>query len=63
MRQGYFLTRLGAWERSKILGKSNPARAEEIANGVTRLTSPEDMGARFKVVCLAPHGAPTPAGF
>jgi NADH dehydrogenase [ubiquinone] 1 alpha subcomplex assembly factor 7 len=63
MRQGYFLTRLGAWERSKILGKSNPARAEEIANGVTRLTSPEDMGARFKVVCLAPHGAPAPAGF
>jgi SAM-dependent MidA family methyltransferase len=63
MRQGYFLTRLGAWERSKILGASNPARAAEIAAGVTRLTAPEDMGARFKVVCHAPHGAPTPAGF
>jgi NADH dehydrogenase [ubiquinone] 1 alpha subcomplex assembly factor 7 len=63
MRQGYFLTRLGAWERSKILGASNPARAAEIAAGVTKLTAPEDMGARFKVVCLAPHGAPPPAGF
>ena len=63
MRQGYFLTRLGAWERSKILGASNPARAEEIAAGVAKLTRPEEMGARFKVVCLAPHGSPTPAGF
>ncbi len=63
MRQGYFLTRLGAWERSKILGASNPARAQEIAAGVAKLTAPEEMGARFKVVCLAPHGAPTPAGF
>jgi NADH dehydrogenase [ubiquinone] 1 alpha subcomplex assembly factor 7 len=63
MRQGYFLTRLGAWERSKILGSSNPARAAEIAAGVAKLTAPEDMGARFKVVCLTPHGAPTPAGF
>lgn len=63
MRQGHFLIRLGVWERSKTLSRSNPARAGEIAASVGRLTAPDDMGGRFKVVSLAPHGASPPAGF
>ena len=63
LRQGHFLSRLGVWERAKRLGAANPGRASEITAGVSTLTSPEEMGARFKAICLAPRGAPTPAGF
>jgi SAM-dependent MidA family methyltransferase len=34
-----------------------------VLEGVRRLTDPGEMGERFKVVALAPHDAPTPAGF
>ncbi|MDZ4759490.1 MAG: SAM-dependent methyltransferase [Alphaproteobacteria bacterium] len=63
LQQGYFLTRLGALERGRALAAANPASAEEILAGVRKLTAPEHMGARFKAVCLAPHGSPAPAGF
>jgi NADH dehydrogenase [ubiquinone] 1 alpha subcomplex assembly factor 7 len=63
IQQGYFLTRLGAQERAKTLAASNPPRAQEIHEGVRRLTAPSEMGERFKVLALAPWRAPTPAGF
>ena len=63
LQQGYFLTRLGAHERGKKLAASNPARASEVLEGVRRLTAPGEMGERFKVMALAPHDAPAPAGF
>jgi NADH dehydrogenase [ubiquinone] 1 alpha subcomplex assembly factor 7 len=63
IQQGYFLTRLGALERARSLGRANPARAEEIAAAVQKLIAPEQMGARFKAVCLSPHGVEPPPGF
>jgi NADH dehydrogenase [ubiquinone] 1 alpha subcomplex assembly factor 7 len=63
LQQGYFLTRLGALERGKKLAASNPPRAQEVLDGVRRLTAPDEMGERFKVIALAPHGSATPAGF
>ena len=63
IQQGYFLTKLGALERAKSLGRANPGRAEEIAAAVRKLTAPEQMGSRFKAVCLSPHGVDPPPGF
>jgi NADH dehydrogenase [ubiquinone] 1 alpha subcomplex assembly factor 7 len=61
--QGYFLTRLGIRERTATLTKANPARADEIAAATRKLTMPEEMGARFKAICLSPAGADAPPGF
>lgn len=63
LQQGYFLTRLGAHERAKVLAKANAERGDEIHAAVRKLTAQQEMGARFKVMALTPHGAPTPAGF
>ena len=63
IRQSYFLTRLGARERAQSLAAANPARANDIKAAVQKLVAPEDMGARFKVICLTPYGAETPPGF
>jgi len=63
IRQGYFLTRLGARERAQSLANANPGRAGEIKAAVQKLVAPEDMGARFKAICLAPYGTETPPGF
>jgi SAM-dependent MidA family methyltransferase len=63
IQQGYFLTRLGALERARSLGRANPVRAEEIAESVRKLVAPEEMGSRFKAVCLAPAGVDAPPGF
>jgi NADH dehydrogenase [ubiquinone] 1 alpha subcomplex assembly factor 7 len=61
--QGHFLTRLGARERAQSLAKANPGRATEIKAAAQKLLTPEEMGARFKVICLTPYGAETPPGF
>ncbi len=63
LQQAYFLTRLGAHERAKALAAANPDRAEEVFDGIRKLTSPQQMGARFKAIALAPHGTQKPAGF
>jgi NADH dehydrogenase [ubiquinone] 1 alpha subcomplex assembly factor 7 len=63
LQQGEFLSRLGVQERARILAAANASRAHEIQDGVRRLTAPSEMGERFKAIALAPHGAPTPAGF
>ncbi len=62
IQQGYFLTRLGAWERSRTLAAANPGRADEIAASVSKLMAREEMGARFKAIA-SPRRPPTPPGF
>jgi NADH dehydrogenase [ubiquinone] 1 alpha subcomplex assembly factor 7 len=61
--QGRFLTRLGVQSRSRTLCEANPARADEISAGVLRLVSPDEMGLRFKAICLAPRETSPPPGF
>ena len=63
IQQGYFLDRLGAHERSRALAAANPGRADEITAAVKKLVAPEDMGSRFKAICLAPKDAAIPPGF
>ena len=47
----------------QALIKANPETADAIHDGVRRLVDPAEMGARFKVMCLAAPGLPMPAGF
>ncbi len=61
--QGGFLMSLGAAQRAEQLARANPATADQIIAAVEKLVAPDDMGERFKVMCLAPDGAPAPAGF
>jgi NADH dehydrogenase [ubiquinone] 1 alpha subcomplex assembly factor 7 len=60
--QGEFLLRLGIGERAKALARANPAEAANIARAIERLTSPEQMGTLFKVLCAHSPGL-RPAGF
>jgi SAM-dependent MidA family methyltransferase len=60
--QGEWLLRLGMGERAKALARANPAEAGNIARAVERLTSPEQMGTLFKVLCAHSPGL-RPAGF
>lgn len=60
--QGPFLRALGAEMRAAALARANPARAEEIAAGLHRLTHPREMGALFKVMGLRRADAPALAG-
>ncbi len=60
--QGDWLLRLGIGERAKALARANPAEAGNIARAVERLTSPEQMGTLFKVLCAHSPGL-KPAGF
>ncbi len=62
-QQGSFLIRLGAQVRARALCEANPARANDISQGVLKLVSTDEMGARFKAICLAPLRTPTPPGF
>ncbi len=62
-QQGHFLIRLGAQVRARALCESNPSRADEISAAVLRLLSTDDMGSRFKAICLAPLRTPIPPGF
>jgi SAM-dependent MidA family methyltransferase len=58
--QGVFLERLGITARARTLARG-PA-AESVAAAHRRLTHPEEMGDLFKVMALAPPGAPLPPG-
>ena len=60
--QGDWLLRLGIGERAKALARANPNEAGNIARAVERLTSPEQMGTLFKVLCAHSPGL-KPAGF
>lgn len=61
-RQGEWLLKLGIGERAKALARSNPSEAGNIARAIERLTSPEQMGTLFKVLCAHSPGL-RPAGF
>ncbi len=63
LTQGAFLFRLGAEARAAQLVAAQPGRAEEIASGLRRLTDGAEMGQLFKVIAVAPRGAPVPPGF
>jgi NADH dehydrogenase [ubiquinone] 1 alpha subcomplex assembly factor 7 len=60
--QGEWLLKLGLGERARKLAKANPAEAANIARAIERLTSPEQMGTLFKVLCAHSPGL-KPAGF
>lgn len=61
--QSEFLLALGAEARMQQLVKDNPDKADEIYQRAKRLVDPEDMGTRFKVMCISSKGLPAPAGF
>ena len=60
--QGEWLLKLGLGERAKALARANPSEAGNIARAIERLTSPEQMGTLFKVLCAHSPGL-KPAGF
>ena len=60
--QGEWLLKLGLGERARKLARANPNEAANIARAIERLTSPEQMGTLFKVLCAHSPGL-KPAGF
>lgn len=61
--QGEWLVRLGLEQRAAALTMSGKADRAKIVRQLHRLTSEEEMGALFKVVCLSSPDAPPPPGF
>lgn len=61
--QGAFLAALTIGRRAEALARSQPARAGEIADGLERLTAPDQMGTLFKVAGAVSPGLPMPPGF
>lgn len=61
--QGQFLRALGIDLRCEALSRANPTHAERLARELHRLTSPDQMGVLFKVICLSSPNLPPPAGF
>jgi SAM-dependent MidA family methyltransferase len=61
-KQGEWLLKLGLGERAKALARANPSEAGNIARAIERLTSPQQMGTLFKVLCAHSPGL-RPAGF
>ncbi len=62
--QGVFLTRLGLFERTDRLARSQPpARAMALINAARRLAEPDQMGRLFKAFALCHPDSPPPPGF
>lgn len=61
--QGDFLRTLGIEARAAALSKRHPDAADRIARELHRLTSGDEMGALFQVLCLSNPQLPAPAGF
>jgi SAM-dependent MidA family methyltransferase len=61
--QGEWLIRLGIEARAQSLSRANPERAGDTQTALDRLTSREQMGARFKVIAVHSPDWPMPAGF
>ncbi len=61
--QGDWLDRLGIEARAAALAEAHPARATELSSALRRLTSPEEMGALFKVMAIHAADWPRPAGW
>ena len=62
-RQGQFLAGMGIGPRAEALARARAEAADEIADALERLTSPEQMGRLFKALAAWPRGAPRPPGF
>ncbi len=64
LAQGLFLTRLGLFQRTDRLARTQPpARASALIEAARRLAEPDRMGRLFKALALCHPGCPTPPGF
>jgi NADH dehydrogenase [ubiquinone] 1 alpha subcomplex assembly factor 7 len=62
--QGLFLARLGLFQRSGRLARTQPpAKAASLMQAAQRLAEPDRMGRLFKTLCIAHPDLPMPAGF
>ena len=62
--QGEFLMRLGALPRAqKLCENTSAAQKSAMISALERLTSPEQMGELFKVLCITHPSHPKPEGF
>ena len=62
--QGMFLTRLGLFQRTDRLARTQPpARGSALIEAARRLAEPHRMGRLFKALALCQSGLPTPPGF
>jgi SAM-dependent MidA family methyltransferase len=62
--QGKFLTRLGLFQRTGVLARTQPpARASAMIEAARRLAEPDRMGRLFKAMALCHPALPTPPGF
>ena len=64
LAQGLFLTRLGLFQRTDRLARTQPPiQALALIEAARRLAEPDQMGRQFKAVTLCSPGHPTPPGF
>ncbi|MEZ5938119.1 MAG: SAM-dependent methyltransferase [Hyphomonadaceae bacterium] len=61
--QGAFLLNLGIGERARMLAEANTSKAQAIETAVGKLVNPDEMGDRFKAICLASSDFTSPPGF
>ncbi len=61
--QGRFLSSLGILQRAQQLQSQNPFQIPQITSGLMRLTSPQQMGSLFKVLCAYTPASAQPEGF
>ncbi len=62
--QGMFLARLGLFQRTDRLARTQPAaRAGALIEAAQRLAEPDRMGRLFKALCIAHPALPKPPGF
>jgi NADH dehydrogenase [ubiquinone] 1 alpha subcomplex assembly factor 7 len=62
--QGIFLTRLGLFQRTDRLARTQPpARAAALIEAASRLAEPNRMGRLFKVLAVCQPSCPVPPGF
>jgi NADH dehydrogenase [ubiquinone] 1 alpha subcomplex assembly factor 7 len=63
VKQNAFLTALGLYQRSDVLARRHPHKADDLKLAVQRLTAPEAMGSLFKVLAVCPAHLPILPGF
>jgi NADH dehydrogenase [ubiquinone] 1 alpha subcomplex assembly factor 7 len=64
LAQGLFLARLGLFQRTDRLARTQPpARAGALIQAASRLAEPDRMGRLFKAMALCHPGCSTPPGF
>ncbi|MGE4481827.1 class I SAM-dependent methyltransferase [Acidocella sp.] len=63
VKQNFFLTSLGLYQRSDVLARRHPGKALDLRLSVQRLTAPEAMGSLFKALAVCPAHLPPLPGF